>query len=94
MLESPRMVRTPGSSALIRRIASMVSMPSRRDSTIPVESGRAKRVDEDVLGVEAVARDGEVGDGARGADLPLGRARLSLFVDAGRDDGGAELGGE
>ncbi len=31
----------PGSSDLIRRIASIVSMPSRRDSSMPVESGRA-----------------------------------------------------
>ena len=53
-----------------------------------------QRVDEDVLGIEAVARDGEVGDRARGAHLPLGGSRLSLFVDAGRDDGRAELGGE
>ena len=40
-LESPRMVETPGSSALMRRIPSMVSMPSRRLSSMPVDSGRA-----------------------------------------------------
>src|ERR1035437_5888443 len=121
MLESPRMVRTPGISALMRRIASIVSMPSRRDSTMPVESGSASAamkmsaaflrparprldhagrerqrecVDEDVRGVEAVALDGELGDVARGADLPLRGTRLALLIDAGRHDRRAELGRE
>ena len=40
-LDRPRMVETPGSSALMRRMPSMVSMPSRRLSSMPVDRGRA-----------------------------------------------------
>ena len=41
-LDRPTTVKTPGSSALIRRIPSIVSMPSLRLSSIPVERGRAR----------------------------------------------------
>ena len=37
--ETPRMVRTPGSSRLILRIASSVSIPARRVSSWPVTIG-------------------------------------------------------
>ena len=39
--ESPRIVDTPGSSVLIDRMPSIVSMPSRRLSSMPVDNGRA-----------------------------------------------------
>ena len=40
-LDSPRMVDTPGSSALIARMPSIVSIPSSRLSSMPVDRGRA-----------------------------------------------------
>ncbi len=39
MLERPSTVDEPGSSVLARRIASIVSMPSRRRSSVPEPSG-------------------------------------------------------
>ena len=38
--DRPRIVDAPGSSALMRRIASIVSIASRRRSSSPVESGK------------------------------------------------------
>ena len=40
-LDRPSTVDTPGSSALIRRMPSMVSIPSSRLSSMPVDSGSA-----------------------------------------------------
>ncbi len=60
----------------------------------PRRERQRQGVDEYVLGVESVARDGEIGDGTCRAHLPFGRARLSFFVDAGCDDGRTEFGGE
>ncbi len=39
--ESPRIVDTPGSSVLMERMPSMVSIPSHRLSSMPVDSGNA-----------------------------------------------------
>ncbi len=51
-------------------------------------------IDEDVLRAQSVAVDREVGDGARRANLPFGRAGLTLFVDARGDDGRTKLSGQ
>ena len=93
-LESPRMVETPGSSALIGRMPSMVSMPSCRLSSMPVESGQREGVEEQVLGREPVALDRDVADVAGRPQLPLRRSGLALLVDAGAHDRGAELAGQ
>ena len=42
MFESPTMVPTPGSSLLILRMPSMVSIPSRRLSSMPVVIGSTR----------------------------------------------------
>ena len=42
-----------------------------------------ERVEEEVVGLQAVAVDGDVVDGPGGAQLPLRRAGLALLVDAG-----------
>ena len=41
-LDTPSTVETPGNSALMRRMASIVSMPSRRRSSWPVPSGNVR----------------------------------------------------
>ena len=41
-LDTPSVVWAPGISALIRRIASIVWMASRRRSSSPVESGKVR----------------------------------------------------
>ena len=51
-------------------------------------------IDEDVGRGQTVARHGQVGDGGGRTNLPVRGARLAFFVDARRDDGGAELRGE
>ena len=56
--------------------------------------GERERVDEHVGRLEAVALDGQRGDVPRGAQFPLRRSGLTLFVNAGRDHGGPEFGGE
>ena len=88
------MVETPGSSALIA--------PDALDRLDPVlaallHAGRQRqgeRVEEEVLGREAVALDGDVADVAGRPQLPLRRAGLALLVDAGADDRGPELAGQ
>ena len=92
--DRPSTVWTPGSSALIRGCASIVSMPSRRLSSIPVDRGRASGSKKQVRGLEAVAPDGEVVDRLGGAQLPVGGAGLAFCVDAGADDRGAVLAGQ
>ena len=66
MLESPRIVRTPGSSRLDApdRLDRLDAVAARLDHAR--RQRQRQRVDEDVLGRQPVARDGEVGD-ARGA---------------------------
>ena len=93
-LDSPRMVETPGSSALMR--------PDALDGLDPVLAAllharrqrQGERVEEQVLGRQAVALDGDVADVAGRPQLPLRRAGLALLVDAGADDGGPELAGQ
>ena len=93
-LESPRMVETPGSSRL--------DAPDALDRLDPVLAAllharrqrQGQRVEEQVLGGQAVALHGDVADVAGGAHLPLRRAGLALLVDAGAHDGGAELAGQ
>ena len=88
------MVETPGSSALIRADAL-----DGLDPVLPAllharRQRQGQRVEEQVLGREPVALDGDVADVAGRPQLPLGRAGLALLVDAGADDGRAELAGE
>ena len=85
------MVYAPGISALMRLMASMVSMASRRRSSSPVESGKVERVEDEVAGLEAVAVDGEVVDAVGDAHLPLDVAGLALLVDEQADHRGAVL---
>ena len=85
------MVYTPGSSALMRRMASMVSMPSRRRSSSPVESGKVRASKMRSGRLEAVALDREVVDAVGDAQLPVDVAGLALLVDEQADDGGAVL---
>ena len=79
--DSPSVVETPGSSALMRRIASMVAMASRRRSSSPVRQREGQRVEDQVLGLQAVALDGQVVDAVRDTHLPLDVAGLALLVD-------------
>ena len=51
-------------------------------------------VEEQVGGFDAVAVDGQVADAAGDLDLPVGGARLAVFVDAHAHDGGAVLARE
>jgi len=62
-----------------------------------LHAGRERQgegVEEEVAGLEAVAVHGHVVDGARGPQLPLGRAGLALLVDAGAHDRRPVLAGE
>ena len=69
----------------MRRIASMVSMASRRRSSSPVDEREREGVEDEVGGLEAVALDREVVDALGDPQLPLGVAGLALLVDrAGR----------
>ena len=88
------MVETPGSSALMRPDAL-----DRLDPVLPAllharRQRQRQGVEEQVLGRQAVALDGDVADVAGRPQLPLRRAGLALLVDAGADDGGPELAGE
>ena len=88
------MVETPGSSALMAPDAL-----DRLDAVVAalLHAGRERqgeRVEEEVLGCEAVALDGDVADVPGGPQLPLGRPGLALLVDAGADDAGPELASE
>ena len=56
--------------------------------------GEGQGVEQEVLGAQPVALDGDVVDGRGRPHLPVGRAGLTLLVDAGADDGGAELLGQ
>ena len=56
--------------------------------------GKRQGVEEKVLGRQTVALDGDVTDIAGGPQLPLGRACLAFFIDAGAHHGGAELPGQ
>ena len=93
-LETPSVVYTPGSSALMRRMASMVAMPSPRRSSSPVESGKVSASKMQVLGLEPVALDGEVVDAVGDPQLPLDVAGLAHLVDEQADDRGAVLLGQ
>ena len=55
---------------------------------------QGQRVEEQVLGGEAVALHGDVADVAGGAHLPLRRSGLTLLVDARAHDGGPEFAGQ
>ena len=71
----------------------------RLDAVEPalLHAGRQRqrqRVEQEVLGRQPVALDGDVADVAGRPQLPLGRAGLALLVDAGAHDGGAELAGQ
>ncbi len=91
MLERPRVVCTSGYSVLSCRIASIVSMPSRRVSSWPVAIGKV-RVSTRMSPTRHPPVPGEVADEPVGdAHLPLGGAGLALLVDGQRDDGGAVL---
>ena len=92
--ESPTMVPTPGSSLFILRMPSMVSIPSRRLSSMPVVIGSTSGIEEQVLRGQPVAVDGQVVDGPGRPQLPFRRAGLALGVDAGADHGRAVLPGQ
>jgi hypothetical protein len=81
MLDRPSTVWTPGSSDLMRRMPSMVSMPS---AALVVAGGQreGERVEDEVAGLEAVALGGQVVDAVRDPQLPLDVAGLALLVDA------------
>ena len=93
-LDSPSTVKQPGISALMRRIASMVAMASRRRSSSPVDSGNVSASKMRSARFEAVPVDRDVGDAVGDADLPLDVACLALLVDDQADDGRAVLAGE
>jgi hypothetical protein len=88
------MVKTPGSSALIRldpldgldAVASALLHAGRQ--------GENERVEDEVRRLEPVAVDGDVVDGPGRTDLPVGRPGLALGVDAGAHDGGSVLPGQ
>ena len=60
-----------------------VSIPSRRLSSIPVESGKARASNIRSVGAQPVPFDGHVVDGPGRPQLPLGGTGLALGVDAG-----------
>ena len=70
MFERPRVVCTSGCRRLSSRIASIVSMPSRRDLLLPGADREGQRVEEDVA-TRACPSSGEV------VDQPLGDPRPS-----------------
>ena len=80
--DRPSTVCAPGSSALMRRMASMVAIASPRRSSPPVDSGNVSASKIRSLGFEAVALDGDVVDAVRDPHLPLDVAGLALLVDA------------
>ena len=84
----------PGISALIRRIASIVSMASRRRSSSPVDSGNVERVEDEIGGRQPVALDGDVVDAVGDLHLPLDVAGLAALVDQQADHRRAVLAGQ
>ena len=60
----------------------------------PGRQGQRQGIEDQVLCLEAIAGDGDVPDGPGGAHLPVGRACLTLLVDAGAHDGRAVLPGQ
>ena len=93
-LETPSVVYTPGSSALMRRMASMVAM--RVAPQVLVAGGERERqgVEDQVVGLEAVALDGDVVDAMGDPQLPLDVAGLAHLVDEQADHRGAVLLGQ
>ena len=83
-----RQLRLDGADALQRLDPVLAALLHARGQR------QGERVEEEVLGGQAVALHRDVADVAGGAQLPLGRAGLALLVDAGADDGGPELAGE
>ena len=94
MFDSPSTVQTSGISVLMRRMPSIVSMPSLRLSSIPVASVSVLQSNSRSDGLDAVPVDRQVADAAGDLDLPVGGARLTLLVDAHADDRGAVLARE
>jgi hypothetical protein len=92
MFETPSVKCTSGWAALSCRMASMVSMPSRRTSSWPVEIGKVRAsmmmsssAQAPVLRVMSAISRSAI------RDLPLRGARLALFVDGQGDHRGAVL---
>ena len=92
--DTPSIVNTPGISALMRRIASIVAMRVAAQVVVAGRQRERQRVEDQVARVEAVALRREVVDAVRDAHLPLDVARLALLVDEQADDGGAVLARE
>ena len=77
---------TPNALEGLDTVASALLHPRRK--------GEGEGIEEEVLGLEAVAFDRDVADGLGRSQLPFGRAGLALLVDAGTDHGGPELPGQ
>ncbi len=88
------MVKTPGSSALMRRDALEGLDPVAPALLHARRQRQHERVEDEVRRLEPVALHGDVVDGPGGAQLPLGRAGLAFGVDAGAHHGGAVLPGQ
>ena len=93
-LETPSTVYTPGSSALMRRIASMVSMPSRRRSSWPAPSGnvRASKIRSPGSRPYSFTARSWIRFATRTFQSAV--AGLALLVDGEADDSGAVLPGQ
>ena len=91
MLDRPRVVCTSGWRRLSSRIASMVAMPSLRDSSWPVQMvkvrGSMRMSDSRMPQLPVRSSISALGD----RDLVLGGAGLALLVDGQRDQRGAVL---
>ena len=81
----------PGYFAVICRIASIVSMASRRVSSWPVAIGNVRQSTMMSLDAHAPLADERVDEARGDAHLALGGAGLAVLVDRQRDDGGAVL---
>ena len=70
-LEMPSTVRTPGMAALMSFMPSIVSMPSRRLSSMPGADRQREGIEEKVLGQQPVTPDGQVIDRLGGTQLSI-----------------------
>ena len=92
--DTPSVVYAPGSSALMRRIASMVAMRVAAEVVVAGRQREGQGVEDEVARLEAVAVGGEVVDAVGDPHLPLDVAGLALLVDEQADDRRAVLAGE
>ena len=87
--ETPSEVLTPGISALIRRMPSIVSTALGFHSSSPVVSVKVSASKISSLGVEAVLVAGDLADALGDLDLAVGRLGHADLVDRQRDQRGA-----